>query len=305
MDPDNLENKGLTFICITNWPGRIDSAFISRCTAQFAFDLPNVDEREALLWKLLKNQKHSFLPVHIKQCAQMCDGFSGRDIGNVIENCKKWPTHKLLNAKYFSRVPNFFYCLHSNCDKYHPCSEEYVGAEENNVRNISNYICHPMMTPADLIFEIRSTPCTATQTDLEQIKKYEQQLKLNNMHNRQRKMPPAVPVTIENLEKLEFLWKMNSIMISTPHQSKMKKIVKKIKYENFKTPSAGLAKTIIEREAKKAGGSPLASMIVRCTADFEETEQYFHSEIEYLRCHLDIDDYIERICKDKLNSFDF
>ena len=300
MDPNHSGNKGLTIICITNLPGQIDSAFTSRCTAQFAFELPNAQEREALLWKFLNNLNHSYLPEHIKYCAQLCDGFSGRDISHVIDKCKNWPTHKLLTAKHFSRVPNLYYCLKENCDRYHPCNENYVGAEEIDVRNIKDYICQPMMTVADLIFEIRSTACTATQSDLEHIKKYEQQLRLN-IHYRQSNMP-AAPVAVQNLEKLEFLWKMNSIMIFTSHQSKFKKSIKKFKYKIFKTPSAGLAKTIIEKEAKN--GCPLALLIVRCTDDFEKTEQYFHSETEYLTCQLEIEDYIERICKDKLNSFD-
>ena len=303
MDPDDVKNNGLTFICTTNRPGSIDSAFTSRWTAQFAFELPNTEEREALLWKFLQDEKHSLISSHIKYCAHLCEGFTGRDINRVIKNTKFWPSRKLLQSRYFSQVPNMYYCLSMDCDKYHPCSENYVGAEEKDIKIIKKDVCQPMISPADLIFEIRSTPCTATHDDLQNIKKYEQQLKLN-MHCKQRKMSVARSGAIENLEKLEFLWKMNSILTFTSHQSKMKRIVKKFKYKNFQISSAGLAKTIIEKEAKKGDTSALASMIVRCLEDFEETERYFHSEIDYLRCQLDVDDYIEKICKDKLNSFD-
>ena len=136
-------------VCATNRPSQIDPAFISRFRSIHHLPLPEKDDRE----EMIKNEvaslkiKSNFSDEFYKMVADRTDGFSFRDLRNLIDKSISFgPMHKTIMASHFtlSEVEDEA--------KFEPCfcHEDQCGIKMNHRNILPDAIIFPELTEEDL-----------------------------------------------------------------------------------------------------------------------------------------------------------
>lgn len=115
--------KGVFTICATNFPQKLDNAFIRRLQKRILIGMPESIERKLLLKKSLKKRHHCLHEFDLDTIANDLDGYSAFDISTVIREAQNLACKNTLLIQYFKKLSTLHQVMV-------PCSE----AEPNAVK---------------------------------------------------------------------------------------------------------------------------------------------------------------------------
>ena len=262
-----------------------------------------------LFWKFLENHRHGLLPIHINKLAGMCSAFTGHDIEKLVQKALLWPSQKVMDAKYFTRVPNPFYCLNKDCTSYHPCHKNSSGATAMTIDYLldylSDYPCLPLITLDDMVHALRDTPRTIKEDDLKKMSKFSLEMNKPLRQNSLTMQKPSIEPVICHQAEITLLWQMKFVLLNSANLSQNQIFWRKQKFKLFKISSNQLAKSIVEQLTEKED-EHLAVSFIRWINEFDDYEQLTHLGAEHKKIHLSVHDVVEKICQENsLQGFEF
>ena len=150
----------------TNRPWNIDSAMRSRFERRVDIPLPDAEARTAMFGKLLKGTTSDIQQADLIEMGVHTEGFSGRDIRDVVANAVMEPVvHGCLKATHFRLV--------AGSNMLTPCSISDSGAMEMTCDEVpDDRLISPPVTMEDFQRVIRRSRSSVGQDELQKYVKW-------------------------------------------------------------------------------------------------------------------------------------
>lgn len=97
MDSLHRNNERVIVLAATNFPWHLDIATKKRFDTSIHFSLPNAEERQQFLKLHLDKTNHSIRPEDFLELSYKTEGFTGTDIGIVVQNAQQLSNESILN----------------------------------------------------------------------------------------------------------------------------------------------------------------------------------------------------------------
>lgn len=150
MNPNHPQNENIFFIGATNMPWMIDAGFARRFKKAFYIAMPTKEDRKEIFKLKLAKIRHSVTPSDEEFIASHTHGFTGDDLGRLIEEANQMPCSKIKAGEYFTQDQVPIQCRHWECQLWHPCLQSAPGAVQLRFTDIKpEDICEPHVSIHD------------------------------------------------------------------------------------------------------------------------------------------------------------
>jgi len=152
---DSQQTQSIVVAC-TNTVSDLDDAVRRRFSTTIYVDLPDQQEREELLARLLDEAQTTLTKQEIAGLAKKMERFSGSDITSLVQNVTKAPLMEVQVATYFRT---------DSRNKWVPCSSCDDGAQQKYLAEIpeNQLACRRPITKNDFDVALRSVQPTLNQ----------------------------------------------------------------------------------------------------------------------------------------------
>ena len=163
------DNDGVIVLGATSFPWGLDAAIRRRFEKRLYIPLPDENARRHTLETYLDNTPTDISPQGFSALAQRTEGYSGADIGTVVQEALMMPIRKIRMATHFKyangpspRDPSV-----TVDDLLTPCSSRDHGAMEMTWMQVpSDKLLEPRLTLQDFINALQNTQPTVNAVDL-------------------------------------------------------------------------------------------------------------------------------------------
>ena len=171
----DVDNDGIIVLGATSFPWGLDAAIRRRFEKRLYIPLPEEKARKHMLEIYLGNTPTNLSPRDFSTLAQITEGYSGADIGTVVQEALMMPIRKIRRGTYFKYAsgPSPTDPSTTADDLLTPCSPRDPGAMEMTwVQVPSDKLLEPGLTLQDFIMAIKSTRPTVNGADLEHFEEF-------------------------------------------------------------------------------------------------------------------------------------
>ncbi len=161
----------------TNLPGILDGAMLRRMAACIYVPMPDAGTRRAIFARLIGQNVHALEQAHFDELGQISAGYSASDITNVCADAAMLPVRRLLDARFFHRVPLVIREL--VVEHWMPCGAHCERAQDHEAIGTvyelfddKRLLLAPPILFGDLLDALARHKPTVSQADLDELEKF-------------------------------------------------------------------------------------------------------------------------------------
>lgn len=159
MEGASADNTDIVFLGASNKPWKLEEAIWSRFQVALYIDLPSEEDRK-MMFETCRDDVPDLYCSHL---ALETEGYSGRDIINVINTARGKPNVELHTAEYFKRVDAGF----------EPCEKDDDGAEPMTIADVPEGKAQARrVTVEDFLSACEEVHPTVTEEQLRKFKEF-------------------------------------------------------------------------------------------------------------------------------------
>ena len=164
-----VDNDGIIVLGATSFPWWLDAAIRRRFEKRLYIPLPDENARRHMLEIYLGSTPTNISPQGLSALAQRTEGYSGADIGTVVQEALMMPMREIRMATHFkyASVPSPRDPSTNVDDLLTPCSPRDPGAMKMTWMQVpSDKLLEPRLTLQDFIKALQNTQPTVNAADL-------------------------------------------------------------------------------------------------------------------------------------------
>lgn len=105
MDRMQTLDSNIVVVAISRQPWTLDEAFLSRCERRLLIPVPDQSRRAGILQRSLRGESHELAPEDLDNIAEESQGYSMRDLQNLVRDAHMEGVRVVLGATHFRAVP--------------------------------------------------------------------------------------------------------------------------------------------------------------------------------------------------------
>ncbi|XP_028391966.1 protein SUPPRESSOR OF K(+) TRANSPORT GROWTH DEFECT 1-like [Dendronephthya gigantea] len=164
VDSSFSKDERIFFLCATNCPWELDTAFLRRFQKRVYIPLPDREARRALIKLHVKETVTSLSESDWEKLAGETEGFSGSDLASCVSDAMFEPLRELRDAHFWEMTTDGHYI---------PSPKKTKGSVELDIGKMSPAMVQPRaICLKDFLKVISNNHRTVTQKDLEKFEEF-------------------------------------------------------------------------------------------------------------------------------------